>query len=352
MKTRSYVSSLRRGRRRTSSTSARRTWAWPGSISSERRFSPSTRAAPRSRSTNTAPAAPRERASIPSAPVPANRSRTSASATSPSSAKTASRTLSEVGRVPLPLGDRKSTRLNSSHSQISYAVFCLKKKRTARVHQEEGPLRRQGNRFDFLAFVILEQVIHEDIATRNHRRLRGIFSGITLPYQHLVDVLPQVFRRPHRDVGVRLVIDERAIAPVAVHRNQHTAPRVLHARAACLTAEAAEDLRVDDAESRTRQHRDRQLRDHRHVKGDAVSRLESQAAQQRGHFVDAAVELLILDDHIRLVFRLGHENEGGFALLLVHVAVHAVVARIDLAADEPFPERSVTGVAHGSIRPH
>src|SRR5688572_31734406 len=29
------------------------------------------------------------------------------------------------------LGDRKSTRLNSSHSQISYAVFCLKKKNRA-----------------------------------------------------------------------------------------------------------------------------------------------------------------------------------------------------------------------------
>src|SRR2546427_6169819 len=28
--------------------------------------------------------------------------------------------------------DRKSTRLNSSHSQISYAVFCLKKKNSAR----------------------------------------------------------------------------------------------------------------------------------------------------------------------------------------------------------------------------
>src|SRR2546430_12461204 len=28
--------------------------------------------------------------------------------------------------------DRKSTRLNSSHSQISYAVFCLKKKKTTR----------------------------------------------------------------------------------------------------------------------------------------------------------------------------------------------------------------------------
>src|SRR2546430_13310274 len=31
---------------------------------------------------------------------------------------------------PGPARDRKSTRLNSSHSQISYAVFCLKKKQT------------------------------------------------------------------------------------------------------------------------------------------------------------------------------------------------------------------------------
>src|SRR2546430_12649558 len=31
----------------------------------------------------------------------------------------------------LRVGDRKSTRLNSSHSQISYAVFCLKKKKIA-----------------------------------------------------------------------------------------------------------------------------------------------------------------------------------------------------------------------------
>src|SRR3989475_3993716 len=31
--------------------------------------------------------------------------------------------------------DRKSTRLNSSHSQISYAVFCLKKKKKKSEHQ-------------------------------------------------------------------------------------------------------------------------------------------------------------------------------------------------------------------------
>src|SRR3712207_8665448 len=36
------------------------------------------------------------------------------------------------GRVPssTPERDRKSTRLNSSHANISYAVFCLKKKKT------------------------------------------------------------------------------------------------------------------------------------------------------------------------------------------------------------------------------
>src|SRR2546427_3226909 len=31
--------------------------------------------------------------------------------------------------------DRKSTRLNSSHSQISYAVFCLKKKKKKKHHR-------------------------------------------------------------------------------------------------------------------------------------------------------------------------------------------------------------------------
>src|SRR2546430_10075261 len=37
--------------------------------------------------------------------------------------------LRETPRRRRPVGDRKSTRLNSSHSQISYAVFCLKKKK-------------------------------------------------------------------------------------------------------------------------------------------------------------------------------------------------------------------------------
>src|SRR2546421_9063491 len=46
----------------------------------------------------------------------------------PSVSAAAARPLLERGD---PLGqDRKSTRLNSSHDQISYAVFCLKKNKT------------------------------------------------------------------------------------------------------------------------------------------------------------------------------------------------------------------------------
>src|SRR5690554_7595363 len=36
----------------------------------------------------------------------------------------------QVDEASIPPEDRKSTRLNSSHVRISYAVFCLKKKKT------------------------------------------------------------------------------------------------------------------------------------------------------------------------------------------------------------------------------
>src|SRR2546427_1083465 len=49
-----------------------------------------------------------------------------------------------MSKFPLVREDRKSTRLNSSHSQISYAVFCLKKKKSrgdARPRSEREDLR-------------------------------------------------------------------------------------------------------------------------------------------------------------------------------------------------------------------
>src|SRR3989442_1532313 len=43
------------------------------------------------------------------------------------------------------LGDRKSTRLNSSHVRISYAVFCLKKKK--KKHISDPKIQRAQSRY-------------------------------------------------------------------------------------------------------------------------------------------------------------------------------------------------------------
>src|SRR3712207_6891962 len=40
------------------------------------------------------------------------------------------------GPMTATIADRKSTRLNSSHANISYAVFCLKKKKTNKYDRQ------------------------------------------------------------------------------------------------------------------------------------------------------------------------------------------------------------------------
>src|SRR3989475_3302428 len=44
--------------------------------------------------------------------------------------------IEELCQWSTEFGDRKSTRLNSSHSQISYAVFCLKKKKQKKPYRQ------------------------------------------------------------------------------------------------------------------------------------------------------------------------------------------------------------------------
>src|SRR3989442_5433479 len=46
------------------------------------------------------------------------------------------------------LGDRKSTRLNSSHVRISYAVFCLKKKTNTDIRLPENTIDDRANTTD------------------------------------------------------------------------------------------------------------------------------------------------------------------------------------------------------------
>src|SRR2546430_13559927 len=54
-------------------------------------------------------------------------------------AQNCGRSPTSVGGGEDAAGDRKSTRLNSSHSQISYAVFCLKKKKNNTLPIRDEP---------------------------------------------------------------------------------------------------------------------------------------------------------------------------------------------------------------------
>src|SRR2546430_11535606 len=60
--------------------------------------------------------------------------------------------------IAVLMPDRKSTRLNSSHSQISYAVFCLKKKKKteSRLPATTLPL---GGRDNTLVFAVCVRVL-------------------------------------------------------------------------------------------------------------------------------------------------------------------------------------------------
>src|SRR2546421_4504465 len=70
--------------------------------------------------------------------------------------------------------DRKSTRLNSSHDQISYAVFCLKKKKK---HEQDTPQQTEKQATD----AITSHIRHVDgtptprqrVEPRSHDTLSG-----------------------------------------------------------------------------------------------------------------------------------------------------------------------------------
>src|SRR3712207_8947344 len=73
--------------------------------------------------------------------------------------------------------DRKSTRLNSSHANISYAVFCLKKKKT----------------------VVTEETVMQAIHTTRHGvnvGFDGVTHGVALPEIDLSSSLTRVRHRP------------------------------------------------------------------------------------------------------------------------------------------------------------
>src|SRR5690625_4651815 len=73
--------------------------------------------------------------------------------------------------IPIPEGDRKSTRLNSSHVAISYAVFCLKKKKNGEENNFwEEYIRTNYRTESKIHLKTLQRIDIKDILKRKENR--------------------------------------------------------------------------------------------------------------------------------------------------------------------------------------
>src|SRR5882762_2233738 len=217
--------------------------------------------------------------------------------------------------------------------------------RAAGVHQEERSFGVQRDGLDELAAILFQDFVNEEVSAHDHGCFGSVFSWIAFPHQDLFNLLALFRRGSHGDIRAGLVIHPLAVAVIAVGVNQHAAAGIGGAQAAGFAAEPAEDDGVHDSEPGAGQHGDRQLRNHGHVDGDAIAGFQSgKIAEHRGDFVHALVELLVGDDGGGFTLRLGDEDQRGFVLVFSEMAVNAVVAGVEFAADEPFPEGRVARV--------
>src|SRR5665811_859547 len=135
--------------------------------------------------------------------------------------------------------------------------------RPAGVHEEQGRLGRHGHRLDYCSTIIFQEFVHEEVAAGHHGALRCVLARVPAPHQHLVDLDAELTSPGQRLVGLGLVVDQFAVAVVAVHRHQGVTLGVGDPLAARCTAESPEHLVVDDAETGAGEHRDGQLCNHR-----------------------------------------------------------------------------------------
>ncbi|GBE21803.1 hypothetical protein BMS3Bbin01_01155 [bacterium BMS3Bbin01] len=219
------------------------------------------------------------------------------------------------------------------------------RRRTARVHEEQRGFCRHRDRVDHPPAIVRKELVDEEVPSLDHRALRRVLAGMSPPDEHLVDLDAAFVSRCHRLVGFDLVVDQLAVAVVAVHRHQDVALRVGDTLPTGLTAESAEDLGMDGAETGAGEHGDRQFGDHRHVERHPVTDLDAtEAAQESGELVDTLIELLVGDHQGVFGLRLGHPDESRLVAAGREVAVDAVVGGVQSPTDEPLPMRRVTRV--------
>ncbi len=150
---------------------------------------------------------------------------------------------------------------------------------------------------------------------------------------------------PDRLVDQMLVRDGLAAAHAGVRGHHQLRLRVVDARREARRGETAEDDRMDRADARAREHRERGLGDHRHVDQHPVAAAHALRLEHRGEAVHLGRELAIRVGP--LLAGLGREvDERLLVAARRQVAVDRVVAQVDAPADEPLGERRLRVIEH------
>ncbi len=144
--------------------------------------------------------------------------------------------------------------------------------------------------------------------------------------QRLIDILFELYDLPSTPSAVRGDTDLRfgVVDPIGQR----------------LRREAAEHHRMNRADSRAREHRDRRLRHQRHIDRDAVAVLHAEALERVGASTDFVGEHLI-GQHARVAGLALPNQRGLVAARRIEMAVEAVVRRVDRATDEPLRVREI-----------
>ena len=127
----------------------------------------------------------------------------------------------------------------------------------------------------------------------------------------------------------------RAPSIPTIGGNQQLALRVIDTIAKRIRTESTEHDAVWCADARTREHRDRQFGNERHVNGDAITFLDTERSQNVRERTDLTIKIEV--SQRPAIAGLTFPDDGGLvAARGSDMAIDAVDRRIDLPADKPL----------------
>src|ERR1700733_4528189 len=182
-------------------------------------------------------------------------------------------------------------------------------------------------------------LILEPAVARCVHRHRGAGAAY---HQHMLDALGA----SDAERAIRDFLERNALtaAQSLVRGDEHRRGAVRDPAAECLGGESSEYDGVDGSDSRAGEHRDRDLRDHRQIDGDAIALLDPERLQGVGALAHALVQLTV-GDVLRAVRIISLPDDRRLIATLGQMTVQAVARDIELAVVEPADMELIGGVA-------